>query len=99
MLFRSEHIALATTHEFCGSGRRNDGPAQRVERAEALAMWTRDAARVLQWEGVGTLAPGSHADLIVVDRNPATAAVEELPATRVLRTVLGGRVVHDTGVL
>lgn len=94
-----EHVALATTHEFCGSGRRNDGPAQRVERAEALAMWTRDAARVLQWEGVGTLAPGSHADLIVVDRNPATATVEELPATRVLRTVLGGRVVHDTGVL
>ena len=26
-----EHVALAETHEFAGSGRRNDGPAQRVE--------------------------------------------------------------------
>lgn len=94
-----EHVALATTHEFCGSGRRNDGPAQRIGRAQALAMWTRDAARVLRWDDVGTLAPGNHADLIVVDRDPMTAALEDLPATRVLRTVLGGRVVHDTGAL
>jgi hypothetical protein len=94
-----EHVALATTHEFQGSGRRNDGPAQRVGRAQALAMWTRDAARVLQWEGVGTLAPGSHADLIVVDRDPVETGVDDLPGTRVLRTVLGGAVVHDTGDL
>jgi predicted amidohydrolase YtcJ len=91
-----EHVALATTHEFCGSGRRNDGPAQRVTREQALAMWTREAARVLQWEGVGTLAVGGHADLIVVDRDPLECSVEELPATKVLRTVLGGKTVHDT---
>src|SRR5262249_53538577 len=59
-----EHIALAETHEFAGSGRRNDGPAQRVTRAEAVRMWTRDAARSIDWPGVGTLAPGSHGDLI-----------------------------------
>jgi predicted amidohydrolase YtcJ len=94
-----EHIALATTHRFCGSGRTNLGPAQRVTRAEALAMWTRDAARVLEWEGIGTLAPGSHADLIVVDRDPLACDVDELPATRVLRTVLGGETVHDVGAL
>jgi hypothetical protein len=94
-----EHIALATTHEFCGSGRRNDGPAQRVSREQALAMWTRDAARVLQWEGIGTLASGSHADLIVVDRDPLTCSVEDLPGTRVLRTVLGGETIHDSGAL
>ena len=39
------------------------------------------------------------ADLIVLDRDPATASVDDLPATRVLRTVMGGRVVHDTGAL
>ena len=94
-----EHIALATTHEFCGSGRRNDGPAQRVSREQALGMWTREAARVLQWEGIGTLTPGSRADLIVVDRDPLTCAVEDLPGTRVLRTVLGGKTVHDSGAL
>jgi predicted amidohydrolase YtcJ len=94
-----EQIALALTHEFCGSGRRNLGPAQRVSRDEALAMWTRDAARVLGWDGVGTLAPGAHADLAVVDRDPLACPVDDLPGTRVLRTVLGGAVVHDAGAL
>ena len=94
-----EHLALAETHACAGSGRRNDGPAQRVTRAEALRMWTRDAARVLGWGGIGTLAPGAHADLIVVDRDPLTCPLESLPATRVLRTVLGGRVVWDAGAL
>lgn len=28
-------------------------------------MWTRDAAPVLGWEGIGTLAPGHHADMII----------------------------------
>ena len=94
-----EHVALAETHEFARSGRRNDGPAQRVTRTEALRMWTRDAARALGWEGVGTLAPGSHADLIVVDRDPLECSLAELPGARVLRTVLGGRVVWDAGAL
>jgi len=94
-----EHLALAVTHVFAGSGRRNDGPAQRVTRAEALAMWTAAAGRILGWDGVGTLAPGSHADLIVVDRDPLECPLETLAATRVLRTLVGGRVVWDAGAL
>lgn len=94
-----EQIALGTTHEFCGSGRRNDGPAQKVTRAESLAMWTREAARILQWEGIGTLAAGNHADLVVVDRDPLACPVESLPATRVLRTTLGGRTIYDAGAI
>lgn len=94
-----EQIALGTTHEFCGSGRRNDGPAQKVTRAESLAMWTREAARILQWEGIGTLAVGNHADLVVVDRDPLTCPVESLPATQVLRTALGGRTIYDAGAI
>jgi predicted amidohydrolase YtcJ len=94
-----EQVALALTHRFCGSGRTNRGPAQAVTRAEALAMWTRDAARVLRWDGIGTLAPGGHADLVVVDRDPLDCAVDALPGTQVLRTVVSGSVVHDTGAL
>ena len=92
-----EHLQLALTHRFAVSGRSNLGPAQRVTRAEALAMWTRDAARVLQWEGIGSLGVGDHADLIVVDRDPLTCALDDLPATRVLRTVVAGRTVYDGG--
>lgn len=94
-----EQIALATTHRFCGSGRTNRGAAQAVTRAEAVAMWTRDAARVLGWDGIGTLAAGGHADLVVVDRDPLECAVDALPDTRVLRTVVAGSVVHDSGAL
>jgi hypothetical protein len=94
-----EHIALALTHRFAGSGRSNLGPAQRVSREEALAMWTRDAGRILGWPGVGTLARGSHADLVVVDRDPLSCPIDDLPETRVLRTVLAGRTVYDAGAL
>jgi predicted amidohydrolase YtcJ len=85
-----EHIALAETHEFWGSGRRNDGPAQKIGREEAVRMWTCDAARVLGWEGVGRLAPGCHADFVVLDRDILECPLEDLAATTVLRTVLGG---------
>jgi predicted amidohydrolase YtcJ len=91
-----EHIELAMTHRFCGSGYRNLGPAQTITREEAVAMWTRDAAKVLRWPGIGVLEPGAHADFIVVDRNPLSCAVEDLAGTGVLLTVVGGRAVYDT---
>ena len=69
--------------------------AQRVSREEALVMWTRDAARVLRWEGIGTIEPGNHADLVIVDRDPITAPIEDVPATHVLRTLVGGETVHE----
>lgn len=53
-------------------------------------MRTRDAAHVLRWEGIGSLEPGNWADLVVVDRNPLTCPVEDLPATEVRATLLAG---------
>lgn len=94
-----EHIALAETHEFCASGRHNRGPAQPVTRKEAIRMWTSDAAAVLGWGGLGRLELGAHADFIAVDRDVSTCGAADLPATRVLRTVLGGETVHDDGSL
>jgi predicted amidohydrolase YtcJ len=94
-----EQISLAETHSFCGSGHQNLGPGQPVTREEAVLMWTRDAARVLGWEGIGTLAAGNHADLIVLDRDPLTCDLDDLPGTQVLRTVLGGETVFDSGAL
>jgi predicted amidohydrolase YtcJ len=92
-----EHIELALTHRFCGSGLSNLGPAQAVSRDEAIRMWTRDAARTLLWPGIGSLAPGNHADLVVVDRDPLACDHDRLAGTRVLRTVLAGRTVYDSG--
>jgi hypothetical protein len=43
---------------------------EKASRTQAVSMWTRDEARLLQWEDIGSLSPGCHADLIVVDRDP-----------------------------
>ena len=48
---------------------------------------------------IGSLEVGKLADLIVVDRNVATIPPEQISGTKVLRTVVGGRVVYDDGVL
>jgi hypothetical protein len=90
-----EQIQLAVTCEFAGSGYRNLDAGQAITREEALLLWTRNAARVLDWEDVGTLAAGNHADFIFTDRNPLTCPLEELPSTTVLRTVLDGRTVYE----
>jgi predicted amidohydrolase YtcJ len=94
-----EQIALAETCEFAGSGYRNLDVGQAVTREQAILMWTRDAARVLGWSGVGSLAPRHHADLTIVDRDPYACAIEDLPGTRVLATLVDGRVTHQTGTL
>lgn len=94
-----EQMRLAVTHETFPSGRSNAGPAQAITRAEAFHMWTTAGAKVLGWDGIGSLAPGHHADLAILDRNPITCELDALPTTRVLRTQIGGRTVHDDGSL
>lgn len=93
-----ENIALAQTFEFAGSGRRNDTQDHVVTRERALAGWTGTASKVMQWDGLGSLATGNHADLIVVDRDPLTCRIEDLPDTKVHMTMVDGRIVHDEGV-
>lgn len=90
-----EQMQLAVTHRISPSGRSNAGPGQVITRAEAFDMWTSGGATVLGWEGIGRLTPGSHADLAIVDRNPITCDIDALPSTRVLRTIVGGRITHD----
>jgi len=71
-------------------------PQQSLSPAEALRLFTRDAAR-LQFEESekGTLAAGKRADLVVLSANPLAVEPTRIAGIRVLRTVTGGRVVHD----
>ncbi|UGY24908.1 amidohydrolase family protein [Bradyrhizobium septentrionale] len=94
-----EHMALAETREFAGAGRRHDGPGYSINRQQALDGWTVNNAKLMQWEGIGALKPGYKADLAIVDRNPQTCNVGDLPKTLVLRTVLGGKDIFDTNTL
>jgi len=71
-------------------GRARDGrepwhPEQAVTFAEALAASSRTTVEV-----------GQPADLVLVERDPATASVEELRSMVVAATLLGGRFTHTT---
>jgi predicted amidohydrolase YtcJ len=93
-----EQVQLALTHTM-PSGYSNLGMAQSITRTQAVSMWTRDAARLLQWEGIGSLSAGDHADLVIVDRDPITCAVDDIGNTRVLKTLIDGETVYDAGAL
>jgi predicted amidohydrolase YtcJ len=71
-------------------------PAQALSPAQALRLFTRDAAYI-QFEEAekGTLAAGKRADLVVLSDNPLTVPAEGIAAIDVLRTVCGGRTTHD----
>jgi predicted amidohydrolase YtcJ len=94
-----EQMQLALTHEFAGSRFRNLGPDQKISRRQAISMWTDDAARVLQWQGIGSLSPGNHADLVVVDRDLMNCEVEEIGSAKTRLTLVGGEPVYDAGLL
>lgn len=67
-------------------------PGQAIEPAEALAMYTREAARVCgELESRGTLEPGKRADFVVLSADPLRALGE----ARVEATWVGGRVAWE----
>nr|WP_232021715.1 MULTISPECIES: amidohydrolase family protein [Pseudonocardia] len=76
--------------------------AQVVSSAEVLRSATTTAARLLRAEGdIGVVAPGAHADLLVVDGDPLDDVTVLADPAHALHTVLkGGRpVVDDAGLV
>jgi len=70
-------------------------PEETVNREEALAAFTKDAAYAGFADGrFGRLVVGERADFLLVDRDPLLATPEELRKTRVLQTWIGGRPVY-----
>ena len=68
----------------------------RVTREQALSGFTADAAYAGFAEGrFGRLLPGERADFIFVDTDPLMATPDEIRATKVLETWVGGRKVYD----
>jgi hypothetical protein len=91
-----EHMALAVEPYYAGSGRKGATPG--IARHAALHGWTRGAADVLCWEGIGSIVPGNHADVTIVDQDPVTCPLDRLPDTTVLATLLGGHQVSGTAL-
>ena len=74
-------------------GRLGDDPGLSPEAV--LRAATIGAAYELHQDDVaGSLEQGKLADLVVLDRNPVRVPPEQIAATRVIETVVGGRVVY-----
>jgi predicted amidohydrolase YtcJ len=71
-------------------------PDQRITVAQTIAAYTIGAAYAGHREKTeGSLAPGKVADLIIVSQNPFEVDPHELGNTKVLLTMVGGRVVYQ----
>ncbi|MFG2719307.1 amidohydrolase [Streptomyces sp. NPDC048416] len=70
-------------------------PAQRITLTAAFAAYTAGTAHVNHLDDTGSIRPGALADLAVLDRDPYAGPPEEIGATRVLATYVGGGRVHQ----
>ncbi|MDQ2821821.1 MAG: amidohydrolase [Pseudomonadota bacterium] len=71
-----------------------------MPRAAVLRAITLNAAYTLRQETqTGSLEVGKLADFIVLDRNFFTIPAEDIANVKVLQTVVGGKVVFDTGAV
>ncbi len=71
-------------------------PAQRLTMDQAITAYTVGSA-FAEYEDKekGTIVVGMLADFVVLDRDPTAVSPEKLLATKVLRTVLGGKTVFE----
>ena len=71
-------------------------PEEALTREQAIRFYTINNARILACDDqLGSLEPGKLADLIVLDTDLLTCAEDKIAATQVLRTYVGGKLVHQ----
>jgi predicted amidohydrolase YtcJ len=69
-------------------------PAECLSREQAIRFYTINGARLnFEENKKGSLEPGKYADLIMVDRDLMKCPVNDVAGTKVLLTVLDGRIV------
>ena len=73
---------------------------ERITAWEAARAFTYGAAFAVSQENRrGVLAPGYHADMVILDCDLRTASAKLLKAARVLATIIGGKCVYSDGTL
>lgn len=83
---------------FCAVNRLTEGGETRgddekIGIAEALRAVTVDSAGQYRLDGVGSIQPGSFADLVVLDRDPLSCDPSELRDVSVVETIKRGKTV------
>ncbi len=91
--FRGLYAAVTRKSE---DGKKEYYPEQKLTMEQAIAAYTTGSAFAQFAEKEkGTLTPGMLADLVVLDRDITSVPPEKILATKVLRTVVGGKTVYE----
>lgn len=70
---------------------------EKITLAEALSFYTYGSACAASMEhDTGTLAPGKLADIAVLDRNLFAVVPEQIPDTKVVMTIMDGKIVYQS---
>jgi predicted amidohydrolase YtcJ len=72
---------------------------QTITRQEALRMATAANKWFTAENDLGSIEPGNHADLVVLDRDYFSIPEIDIPRIRSILTVIAGKIVHDAGDL
>ena len=70
-------------------------PAEALDLTTALAAYTSGSAHLNRRGQVGTIRPGTRADLVIADRNPFAGQQDSLWRTRADLTVADGEIVYE----
>ena len=91
--FRGLYAATTRKSE---SGKQEYFPEQRISIDQAIAAYTTGSAFAeFAEKEKGQMVPGMLADFVVLDRDITSVIPQKLLDTRVLRTVVGGKTVHE----
>ncbi len=69
-------------------------PSQAMPRQAMFYAYTRNSARAMNLDSIGTIAPGKRADLVLLDRDVLTTSPEEMRDTKVVWTMVAGKTVY-----
>jgi predicted amidohydrolase YtcJ len=69
--------------------------SQSMPREAMFYAYTRNSARAMNRDDIGTIAPGKRADLVLLDRDVLTVSPEEMRDTKVVWTMVAGKRVYQ----
>jgi len=91
--FRGLYAAVTRKSE---EGKLQYFPEQKLSMDQAIAAYTTGAAFAeYEEKEKGKLIPGMLADFVVLDQDVTAVAAQKMLATKVLRTVVGGKTVYE----
>jgi len=69
-------------------------PSQSMPREAMFYAYTRNSARAMNLDSIGTIAAGKRADLVLLDRDVLTISPEQMRDAKVLWTMVAGKTVY-----